>query len=322
MSSIAAAALTAFTPALADETIKYTYDARGRLVKIAHSGTVNNGTTACYSYDKADNRSNVNVATSSECTTSGGGTAPSFAINNASATEGGAVSFTVSRSGSTSGSYTLDYATANGSAAAGSDYYSKSGTLTFGDGITSQAISVSTIQDTTDENNETFYVNLSNASGGATISDNQGIGTINDDDTSTGTCDGVSFSSNDASATEGYTLVFTISKSGTTSGSCSVSYATEDAGAIAGNDYYATSGTLTFASSETSKTVSVTTIDDALYEDTESMVLRLSNPTEGSTVSRHGTGSISDNDSSGGGGGGCCDLQSTDPSTTDSEPSG
>jgi hypothetical protein len=50
---------TAF--AYVSETITYTYDARGRLVKVERSGTVNNNVSASYSYDKADNRTNVNV---------------------------------------------------------------------------------------------------------------------------------------------------------------------------------------------------------------------------------------------------------------------
>jgi len=47
--------------ALASETITYSYDARGRLVKVQRSGSVNNNVTANYSYDKGDNRTNVNV---------------------------------------------------------------------------------------------------------------------------------------------------------------------------------------------------------------------------------------------------------------------
>jgi YD repeat-containing protein len=42
----------------AAETITYTYDARGRLVQVARSGTVNNGVTTSYTIDKADNRTN------------------------------------------------------------------------------------------------------------------------------------------------------------------------------------------------------------------------------------------------------------------------
>lgn len=47
--------------ALASETVTYTYDAKGRLVKVVKSGSVNNGVTSEYSHDKADNRTKVKV---------------------------------------------------------------------------------------------------------------------------------------------------------------------------------------------------------------------------------------------------------------------
>lgn len=56
--SIAALAATA----MASETVNYSYDARGRLVQVKHSGTVNNNVTANYTYDKANNRTNLNIA--------------------------------------------------------------------------------------------------------------------------------------------------------------------------------------------------------------------------------------------------------------------
>lgn len=54
------AAAVAAVPALAiaAETITYSYDARGRLVQVSRSGTVNNGVVTNYSFDKADNRTN------------------------------------------------------------------------------------------------------------------------------------------------------------------------------------------------------------------------------------------------------------------------
>lgn len=58
--ALAGAALAA--AAMAGETISYSYDARGRLAKVVRSGTVNNAVIANYSYDKADNRTSVNVA--------------------------------------------------------------------------------------------------------------------------------------------------------------------------------------------------------------------------------------------------------------------
>ena len=45
--------------AYAAETVSYTYDARGRLVTVSHSGTVNNNVVTTYTYDKADNRNQV-----------------------------------------------------------------------------------------------------------------------------------------------------------------------------------------------------------------------------------------------------------------------
>jgi YD repeat-containing protein len=49
------------TSANATETVTYTYDALGRLVTTAHSGSVNSGLQAGYTYDAADNRTNVVV---------------------------------------------------------------------------------------------------------------------------------------------------------------------------------------------------------------------------------------------------------------------
>ncbi|WP_423604506.1 hypothetical protein [Sphingomonas sp. MS122] len=60
--AIAIAALTGLAAtALASETVTYSYDARGRLVAVKHSGTVNNNVQANYTYDKADNRTNKTV---------------------------------------------------------------------------------------------------------------------------------------------------------------------------------------------------------------------------------------------------------------------
>lgn len=56
-----AAAVGIAALASASETINYSYDARGRLVKVVRTGTVNNGVNASYTHDKADNRTNVTV---------------------------------------------------------------------------------------------------------------------------------------------------------------------------------------------------------------------------------------------------------------------
>ena len=53
------AAMLAASPAWAGETVTYTYDAKGRLVKVVHTGTVNNNVQTTYTHDKADNRKNT-----------------------------------------------------------------------------------------------------------------------------------------------------------------------------------------------------------------------------------------------------------------------
>jgi hypothetical protein len=52
--------------AMASETVTYTYDVRGRLVQVKHSGAVNNNITTNYGYDKADNRTLKNTTGASQ----------------------------------------------------------------------------------------------------------------------------------------------------------------------------------------------------------------------------------------------------------------
>ena len=59
---VVAASVLAGRSANASETINYSYDARGRLVKVERRGTVNDNVSAEYGYDRGDNRTNVNVA--------------------------------------------------------------------------------------------------------------------------------------------------------------------------------------------------------------------------------------------------------------------
>jgi fibronectin-binding autotransporter adhesin len=77
---------------------------------------------------------------------------------------------------------TVDWATANGSALAGSDYLAASGTVTFPAGVSAQTITVSVLGNTLLAPNTTFYVNLSNPSANAYLGDAQGVGTIINDD--------------------------------------------------------------------------------------------------------------------------------------------
>jgi hypothetical protein len=81
----------------------------------------------------------------------------------------GTATYTVTLSHASAGPVTVDYASADGSATAGSDYDATSGTLSFAPGTTSLTITVPITNDNLYEGGETYTVNLSNATGGASI---------------------------------------------------------------------------------------------------------------------------------------------------------
>lgn len=112
---------------------------------------------------------------------------PSLRVSDAQITEGNSgsvtLNFDVTLSNASASNIDFNYATADGTAKASSDYVAKSGTLRFAPGRLTQRISVTVKGDLLNEPNEVFYLNLSNAIG-AKIADNRGVGTIINDDAS------------------------------------------------------------------------------------------------------------------------------------------
>jgi hypothetical protein len=115
--------------------------------------------------------------------------AGSIAFNSATAPvaeAAGAAVLQVSRTGGSSGAVSVTYATSAGSASAGTDFTMSTGTLSWADGDSSaKSISVSVVNDTTQESSESFVVTLATPTGGATLGASSATVTINDDDTST-----------------------------------------------------------------------------------------------------------------------------------------
>ena len=111
--------------------------------------------------------------------------APSISINDVSVTEGNSgtvvARFTFRLSAPASETVTVRFGTANGTATAGSDYVSRTGTTTFAPGETSKTQPFTVNGDTVSEGDETFFVNLSSPVG-ATIAKARGIATIVNDD--------------------------------------------------------------------------------------------------------------------------------------------
>jgi Calx-beta domain len=167
---------------------------------------------------------------------------------------------------------TIDYATANGAATAGSDYQAASGTLTIPAGQTSGTITVLVNGDRFAEPNEVFFVNLSSATN-ATIANGLGVGTIVDDEPRT------SFS--DVSKKEGKKgqktlFTFTVTLSAAYDQAVTLSFRTGDGTAKASdNDYLARTSTLTFARGEATKTITIEVIGDNKKEADETFYLDL-----------------------------------------------
>jgi hypothetical protein len=187
---------------------------------------------------------------------------PTLSINDVKKNEGNSgkteFKFTVTRSGDTSGTSTVKYSTQFGnSQTSANDLTLKSGTLSFGANEKTKTITILVNGDTHKEVENVFYVNLSNASR-ATIKDGQGKGTIVNDDGLTLP----SLSINDVRKNEGDSgktqFKFTVTRSGNTSGTSSVKYATQYGNSLTdSHDLLPQSGTVSFASGEKTKTITI-----------------------------------------------------------------
>jgi FtsP/CotA-like multicopper oxidase with cupredoxin domain len=197
---------------------------------------------------------------------------------------GGILTVTVNRIGGSSGPVTVDYATADATATAGSDYTAVPvTTLNFADTQTNATFDIIILDDLTFEGNETFTVALSNATGGATLgAPSSAVVTITDNDEGPGA---LQFSAATYSVAEnGGTLTVTVDRIGGSAGAVSVNYATANGTATAPGDYTAASGTLNFANAQASATFPITINNDATYESDETFTVSLNTPTGGATL--------------------------------------
>ncbi|MGB8168786.1 MAG: Calx-beta domain-containing protein, partial [Chthoniobacteraceae bacterium] len=244
---------------------------------------------------------------------------PSLTINDVTVNEAaGTATFTVTLSAASGQAVSVNYATSNGTASAGSDYTSASGTLNFAAGVVSQTITVPILNDTLFEGSETFNVNLSTALN-ATIADNLGVGTIKDDGTGTGGTDNdtPTLAVNSPAVTEGTDAFafFTVSLSNASTTPVSVNLALANGTALGGGTDYGNAGptnlqvstdggttwvsatTATIAAGSTSVLVRTPIVNDALDEAAETFTLTATK-TAGTTTnaSAIGTTTITDDD--------------------------
>lgn len=240
-----------------------------------------------------------------------GFTATTFSVNEAQ----GSVDVTVSRSGGSDGAASVDYRTVDGSASAGVDYASTTGTLSWLDGESAnRAIQIAILDDMQFEGDENLAVELSNFVGAAAGSTTTASLVIVDDEIAApGT---LQFSSSSLAVSESAgTVSVAVTRIGGTDGAVSAEYSFAADTAGRDSDFRGTDGSLNWADGDAvQKTISVSIVDDASVESTESFSISLSNPGGGASVGAPDTVvvRINDNDSlsrpSGGGGGGAAGL--------------
>ena len=229
---------------------------------------------------------------------------PTVSVGDASAAEGDSdsttLTFTVTLSEPAGQPVTVSYSTANGTAtAAGADYTPTVGTLTFAAGETVKTVSVAVTGDTMVELDEQFTLNLS-APVNAVIGDGVGVATIVNDDVDTAPSTPPAVSIADLAVAEGdgehSHFMFTVTLDKASDETVTVQYSTSDGTAIAGVDYTATTGTVTFAPGVTTQLVHVDVIGDAAAEQHETFTVTLSSPVGATLADGSATGTITDDD--------------------------
>ncbi len=194
------------------------------------------------------------------------------------------IELTVVRSGDSDSPASVDYASVDLSATAGNDYIPQSGTLNFANGEISQTITLTLIDDSIFEGDESLSLKLSNPTGDAVLGQiSLATVTITENDLpQPGRFD---WSAASATVNENTaTIELTVFRNDGSDGAVSVDYTTADLSATAGSDYLTQSETLYFANGEISQTITLTLIDDSIFEGDESLSLQLSNPTGGAEL--------------------------------------
>jgi uncharacterized repeat protein (TIGR01451 family) len=226
---------------------------------------------------------------------------PSLRVDDVAVLEGDsgetAAGFTVSLSAAVNRTVQVNYSTSGGSAQSGVDFLPTNGVLTFDPGVRSRSVTVMVLGDELNELDETFALFLSNPVN-AVLADNQGVGTILNDDPPPG------LAIADVSLIEPnlgiQNLTFEVTLSAPSGLQVRVNYATADGTATSPADYHARSGQLVFNPGQTSQTIDLPIVGEVEPESDETFTVTLSNPVNAALTTAQATGTIVDNDSAAG----------------------
>lgn len=198
--------------------------------------------------------------------------------------------FTLTRTGDLSVTSTVKYATADGTALAGSDYTKTSGTISFEANQVTKTVEIVLTSDLLWEPDEKFYLNLSTSTNATTPDTKAECTILNDDGDIKITIDNIT---NMEKSGKGNFLVQLSKASNQT---ITVSYKTVDGTALAGKEYTAITGKLTFTPGSTSLKISVALLDDTKVEETKEFTVQLYSPTNANLEDAEGICTIIDDD--------------------------
>ena len=186
---------------------------------------------------------------------------------------------------------TVNYATSNGTAIAGSDYVAVSDNVTFAAGETSKTVYVSIIPDNTSEENENYTIALTSSDNNSDIGTNASATMLitNDDTDPT-----LNIAATTAVSEDNTTANILVSLSAPSGKVVSFDYNMVDGSAIDGQDYTATSGTITIPAYDNSTLIPVTLLTDNLDEATENFQINITSRTNALQGTLTGTVNISD----------------------------
>jgi len=208
----------------------------------------------------------------------------------------GSVTIPVNRSGGTTGAVTVAYATSNGTAVAGQNYTAQSGSLSWAAGDAGAKSIVVPISSTAISGTMTFGVALSTPTG-ATVG-TPAAATVSISGSSTTSSESVAFSASTYSVTQSTgSVTIPVNRSGGTTGAVAVAYATSNGTAVAGQNYTAQSGSLSWAAGDATAKTIVVPISSTVISSTMTFGVALSNPT-GATVGTPATANVSINKNS------------------------
>ena len=221
--------------------------------------------------------------------------APTISIDDPTVSEGaGTGTVTVTLTGGSYLGVTVDYTTSTGTAIEGTDFTDATGTLTWAaDETGTKTYSITITNDTLDENDKTITNTLSNPTN-STISDSTGTMTITDNDDAPT----VAWTASSQSGAESVGTMTIIAQLSAVSGlDVTLPYTLTGTAVGTGTDYSITASPVTITAGSSTTTVTITVVDDALDENSETVISTIGVPTNatvGATTVH--TATITDND--------------------------